>query len=276
MRALLLLFVLIALLTGPQVYLDIKNDQQRQLQQQEVARELEKANTVAESELQYKSGRPGDIKVRFTRQLFTEQKLHEYLRSEPGQGLNYNYTWSWQGQKNAIVSAPGLDRQHHFVNSYLVGFKPFDTEYVWVPLYTLAMRKRYEYDHIQYGGLKDLWQNSEQGFHYTRGDCEDHALVLADWLISLGYDARVVVGDYKNEGHAWVVLFLDGKEYLLEATSKARKRSLNNYKLAYLETDYRPRYQFNRDDFWYNQGSSMTTAYTGTHWYRKSSFIPRM
>ncbi len=276
MKGLAFLFVLIVVLLAPQIYLDIQTNQTLQHKQQLVDQALEKANQLSSEAVKQDGGRPGDVKVRYASRLFTEQKLHEFLRDEPGQGIKYNYTWEWQGQKHATVSAPGLDRQHHFVNSYLVGFKPFDTEYVWVPLYTLAMRKRYEYDHIQYSGLQDLWQNSEQGFHYTRGDCEDHALVLADWLIGLGYDARVVVGDYKDEGHAWVVLIMEGKEYLLEATSKARLRSLNSYRLAYLETDYRPRYQFNRDDFWYNQGSSLTTSYRGTHWYKKSTFIPRL
>ena len=82
-------------------------------------------------------------------------------------------------------------------------------------LYTVARRKRYQYDHITYPGRSEVWQSSQQAFYSAVGDCEDHAILLADWLIGLGYDARVAVGDYDGAGHAWVVLFAEGQEFLL-------------------------------------------------------------
>ena len=68
--------------------------------------------------------------------------------------------------------------------------------------------------------MREIWQNSRQAYLHTRGDCEDHAIILADWLIALGHDARVVLGNHRGGGHAWVVLFQDGREMILEATSK--------------------------------------------------------
>ncbi len=173
------------------------------------------------------------------------------------------------------VTAIGVDRQHHFVNAYLEGFQPFRTEQIWVPLYTIAHKLVYQRDHVQYPGLQDVWQSSRQAFYNTRGDCEDHALILADWLISMGYDARVVLGRAMREGHAWVVVFHEGKEFLLEATSKRKKVNWSLYPLASLQTDYQPEHMFNRRFFWTNQGSAFTTRYSGYQWLRQSRYKRR-
>jgi hypothetical protein len=109
--------------------------------------------------------------------------------------------------------------------------------------------------------------------YYTRGDCEDHAMVLADWLISMEIDARVVLGFYKEEGHAWVVFFLNGKAYLLEATSKRKIRNAGAIPAAALMADYHPTCQFNRDKFWVNTGSRFITRYSGPPWKLKSRFV---
>lgn len=279
MKGTLLFLLIICILLAPQIYTDIQKQKELQRIADEHAqfdRQLEQQSSDIASQLEdsiRKNGeQDGYVRVAGIKRVFTEKQLHQLLRRNAEESLQFNYTWNWQGQSSATASAPGLDRLHHFVNSYLVGFKPFDTNQLWVPLYTLSMRKRYEYDHIQYSSLNEVWQNSRQAFYYTRGDCEDHALILADWLIGLGEDARVVVGNHKNIGHAWVVLFKDGKEYLLEATSKQRLRNLNGHKLAALETDYKPKFQFNRDSFWFNTGSTYTTRYSGEQWKFRSRF----
>lgn len=89
----------------------------------------------------------------------------------------------------------------------------------------------------------------------------------------MGLDARVVLGEVKGHGHAWVVLLIDGKEYLLEATDKKKRRSLNNFQLARMVRGYNPKYQFNRDQFWFNAGKAFTTQYSGNHWILKSRFV---
>ncbi|WP_170132011.1 transglutaminase-like domain-containing protein [Arenicella xantha] len=177
--------------------------------------------------------------------------------------------------KHRIINyvAVGINQKPYFANSYLVGFVPFQTDRIWVPLATLSMRKRYVLDHIQYGpSMSDVWQNSEQAYYYGHGDCEDHALLLADWLIGLDYDARVVIGEIPAGGHAWVVVFLDGKEYVLEATDKRRPSSLNDFMLASLATAYRPKLQFNRTSFWENTGSTLTVRYGDDKWQLHSRF----
>ena len=183
--------------------------------------------------------------------------------------------WDLEQDLPMTATAVGVDRRHHFVNAYLEGFQPFPTKELWVPLYTIANKLTYQRDHVQYAGLQDVWQGSRQAFYNTRGDCEDHALILADWLISMGYDARVVLGTARREGHAWVVVFHEGREFLLEATSKRKKMDWSLYPLAGLQTYYQPEYMFNRTFFWTNQGSAFTTRYSGSRWLRQSRYKRR-
>ena len=185
------------------------------------------------------------------------------------------FLWDLGQNLPVTATAVGVDRQHHFVNAYLEGFQPFRTEKLWVPLYTIAHKLEYQRDHLQYPGFYEAWQSSRQAFYNTRGDCEDHALILADWLISMEYDARVVIGDFEGVGHAWVVVFHEGREFLLEATNKRKKMDWSLYPLAGLQTNYQPEYMFNRRFFWTNQGSAFTTSYSGYQWLRQSRYKRR-
>ena len=157
------------------------------------------------------------------------------------------------------------------MNSYLVGIRPFAVENPWLPLYVIAKTKTYQLDSEQYK-TPELWQNSAQAFMLPRGDCEDHALALADWLISEGVDAKVVIGKYKQGGHAWVVASQNNKIYLLEATTKRVRKNWNHYPLASLSQHYYPELMFNRNEFWQNTGAKATKDYQGVHWKKRSIF----
>jgi hypothetical protein len=114
-----------------------------------------------------------------------------------------------------------------------------------------------------------------ESFINLRGYCEDHAITLADWLIGQGYDARVAIGTVKFRaqpvgGHAWVVLFKDNKEYILEAT---RKQKWNLLPLASTLANYFPTQMFNREDIWTNKSSDKTTKYSGKMWLKSGKFI---
>lgn len=201
-----------------------------------------------------------------------QKKVQRLISKRKQKDLPRLWWVNGKDQHAQALTAMGIDKKHHFANSYLIGFKPFDTDRHWVPLYMLASKKLYQYDHLQYSGLKDVWQNSLQAFKNTRGDCEDHAIALADWLIGLGLDARVAIGDISESGHAWVIVFKDGKEYLLEATRKSRVRQWSKYRLAKTETDYHPTQLFNRNTLWINTGSKYTTSYSGNNWKQASTF----
>lgn len=213
----------------------------------------------------------GHIEVLSNHRSYPESEITR-IGNQSSNKLNRIFTVSFQKGPAISGSAAGTDLQHHLFNAYLVGYQPFDTDNVWIPLYTLAKRKQYQLDQYSYGGHEEIWQTSYEAHRLTRGDCEDHAIALADWLIEMGEDARVVIGKYKNEGHAWVILFKDGKEFLLEATNKSKLTSLHHYPLARLQTDYRPSYMFNRHYFWSNTGSSLTTVYSGHKWQKMSLY----
>lgn len=204
---------------------------------------------------------------------FTTGQLQRNIARIPEESQHRFYTWSGNGHREITGSASGINQHSYFANSFLVGFKPFDTNSIWEPLATLALRKSYVLDHKLYGPrFSEIWQNSRQAYGYSRGDCEDHAIILADWLIAMGHQARVVLGNYNGGGHAWVVLIKEGKEYILESTSKRRPRSINDFKLARLATQYRPKYQFDRINFWVNTGSTHTTKYSDGKWQLRSKY----
>lgn len=204
----------------------------------------------------------------------TQAQINQYINSNSQSKKRQQYPLNWldSSQQFATLSAPGIDRQHHFANSYLVGVHPFEVENTWLPLYVLAQRKTYQLDSIQYG-LTEVWQNSAQAFKNLRGDCEDHALILADWLISEGIDARVVLGTYKGEGHAWVVAYRKGKVFLLEATDKRAKKSWNHYPLAASAVGYNAIIMFNRTDMWkFSKNNIGTKDYSLSNWQLVSTF----
>ncbi len=163
----------------------------------------------------------------------------------------------------------GADGEFHPVNAYFLDYVPFRDERVWVPLAVIAQRLRYSLDEDLFTGFREVWQTSRQAYRHGWGDCEDHAVLLADWLAGMGHDARVVLGRHAEGGHAWVVLFAEGETYILEATEKRQHR---RYPLASLLPDYRPEVMFNRDWLWLNEGTPMTTDYTGSAWRAVSRF----
>ena len=199
------------------------------------------------------------------------------LTSSLGHLPNNKKYWSFgfSDSKSRIFTyaASALNKKHYLANSFLLGFVPFETDKVWVPLATLSQRKRYLFDHKLYGPhMQDVWQNSKQAYAYSHGDCEDHSILLADWLIAMGLDAKVALGDVPSGGHAWVVLNYKGIDYVLEATNKRRINSIHDFELASRATDYWPEILFNRDSLWVNTGSKFTTRYRGNHWQLRSHF----
>lgn len=191
----------------------------------------------------------------------------------PGRGQHYPLVYRTEDIGTYTMSAPAIDGDHYLVNTYLEGYAPFEVSNVMTPLYILSQRKSYQLDANQYAKRADVWQSSRQAFYYPRGDCEDHAIVLADWLIEKGEDARVVLGEVEGGGgHAWVVLFKHGKEYLLEATQKEGLSRTKPYPVAILYRDYYPRYMFNRAYFWENTGTKYTTKYASQQWEKNSQY----
>jgi predicted transglutaminase-like cysteine proteinase len=174
-------------------------------------------------------------------------------------------------QKPVAYFAYGRDLKAYYANGFFKHFIPFNVDSKWSAMHHVSRHMRYMRDEQQFKGFTEIWLSSEEAYLGGRGDCEDHAILLADWLCGMGYDARVVFGTYKNEGHAWVVVFEAGNTYLLEATDKQPKRS---FPLAATLPNYHPKGMFNDRFIWYNYGSPLTTAYTGAQWVRTARFRP--
>lgn len=269
MRLLLSVTVLGILLMLP----ELLSKQRPSVQHKIVLEAQQRAASRNPESPQQKDSQRGTVVVTGSQSPLTESMVQQAVGKRSEQESSYISIWNWQGLESVTASARGLDKLHHFANSYLVGFQPFETKELWIPLYTLAIRKEYQYDHLQYAGLADIWQTSRQAYYQKRGDCEDHAILLADWLINLGVDARVALGTHNGEGHAWVVAIVNNTEYLLEATSKRRQSNWQAMPLAALAEGYDVEFQFNRDYFWAKTTSAPTRNYRGNHWIRKSQFI---
>ena len=122
-------------------------------------------------------------------------------------------------------------------------------------------RVRYAKDLEGLRGNMDTWQLAKETWEYKNGDCEDSSVLLADWLIARGFDARVVIGTTADgSGHAWVVVTLDGATYILESTD-ARPDLRNLPYAATLRRNYIPRYQFNRDTIFYRTDDNPQARY---------------
>ena len=67
---------------------------------------------------------------------------------------------------------------------------------------------------------KDFWEPPDIFEKRKTGDCEDHAIWAWRHLYDLGYKVRLVLGQCRGGGHAWVHVFRNGRTYLLEATQK--------------------------------------------------------
>ena len=174
-----------------------------------------------------------------------------------------------QSVEKSTYMGPGIDGKLRPANSYLVGYAPFKTEQLWVPMVALATRLKYKRDFSVFSLRQDAWQTSRQAYRLRRGDCEDHSILLADWLIDLGYDARVVVGMHNWSGHAWVVLFKDGRQYLIEAT---KKDATPKFRPVRNKFAFRPDVMFNREFFWKNSGSKYAASYSSGSWMKTSRF----
>jgi hypothetical protein len=242
----------------------------------DISRQIDEALKESKKTLEEYSESDNYIEILKDGHKISEKHIQSHFRNrsaeEMSAGVSY---WSFNNNEHVTGSAFGIDTLHHFLNHYLIGYAPFKTEQLWIPLYTITMRLKYQLDAEQYWGLNEVWQNSKEAFINTRGDCEDHALVLTEWLIDMGLDARVVLGTYENKGHAWVVVLKGSEVFLLEATSKQKRKKWRHYPLAKFEPNYHPKFMFNRHYFWLNTGSIYTTNYKSGNWIKKSRFYRR-
>ncbi len=118
----------------------------------------------------------------------------------------------------------------------------------------------------------DCWQFADETQRLQRGDCEDSSIFLADWLMSRGFQVRVALGRYGDlGGHAWCVVKIDDKEYLIEST-ESRPDPTDPPLASRVGSRYVPEVLFDR--FAIYVPASPNRAWKGDYW--SSSFWTRI
>jgi transcription elongation factor Elf1 len=101
---------------------------------------------------------------------------------------------------------------------------------------------------------REVWKFSRQTWDEKAGDCEDTSILLADTLLSAGFDARVVIGWNGNIGqHAWVVVKAGDRQYVLESTLQD-DITLDNLVIAsQAAAFYQPEQLFDRENLYFTE-----------------------
>ena len=117
---------------------------------------------------------------------------------------------------------------------------------------------KYAFDSDQFG-KEDHWLSPAEFEGRKVGDCEDHALWAWHKLYRLGIPAEFVVGMMKGqkddwEGHAWVMLYLNGSLHLLESTNKNSRmfipwdKAKERYRLRYAVNHQQETFEYRDKD----------------------------
>jgi hypothetical protein len=174
------------------------------------------------------------------------------------------------------VLSPDTQGHYHWVSDFLTGYQP-PTHYMphntdrtleMFSIWTHVVQScSYQKDNSPGMPNRDAWQTSLETMVRGRGDCEDSSILLADWLISRGFEARVAIGRYGDVGqHAWCVVRVEGVDYLLESTegnpdpdklpyvadvgARYVPETLFDREFIYVRSDRRERFQNN---YWSNK-----------------------
>jgi hypothetical protein len=163
----------------------------------------------------------------------------------------------------------GVDVQgkYHRPPWFLRGYRPMAVEDPLAIWMRVLSGYRYVPDEKRFRRL-DVWQLARETHLWRQGDCEDTAILLADWLAASGHRARVVTGRVHRGPHAWVVLRQDGHEYVLETTG-GRGHFRRMPPRAALLPRYFPLVQFDRTGVWFRKRNAWTPRYfTNAEWAR--------
>ncbi|MDF1751995.1 MAG: transglutaminase-like domain-containing protein [Verrucomicrobiales bacterium] len=110
----------------------------------------------------------------------------------------------------------------------------------------------YEYDSSV---DRDVWKLPSQTWEERVGDCEDTSILLTDALISSGYEARVAFGHWQGEGHAWCVVKVEGRQYILE-TTQIHTGAAGMRRIIKVGGEYVARGTFDRDSIYLRRNAA--------------------
>ena len=116
----------------------------------------------------------------------------------------------------------------------------------------VAERCEYQRDQDHVSETLEVWKGPGETWADKAGDCEDTSILLADVLISAGFDARVAIGWNGNVGqHAWVVVRTSDRQYVIESTLQGEitEGSLKDVTVA--SAFYKPEQLFDRERMYF-------------------------
>ncbi len=132
----------------------------------------------------------------------------------------------------------------------------------------VAERCEYELDQDR-SDVREVWKGPQQTWDEMAGDCEDTSILLADALISAGFNARVAIGWNGNIGqHAWVVVQTGDSQYVLESTLQCVITKDNLVDASDAAAFYQPEQLFDRTELYF------TTA--RPEHFQKDYFSPKL
>ncbi len=100
---------------------------------------------------------------------------------------------------------------------------------------------------------REVWKVSRETWEEAAGDCEDTSILLADVLISGGFEARVAIGWNGNIGqHAWVVVRIGDRQYILESTLQKKIERSDLVSVEAASAFYQPEQLFDREHIYYS------------------------
>lgn len=178
-------------------------------------------------------------------------------------------------RRTYAVVAADEDGKFRYVNEFLTGYAPpavFAKDQSRVhQLFTIWSAVHANCVYTKDPGARkeatDRWQTSLETQRLGKGDCEDSAIYLCDWLLSQNFQARVALGRYGDlGGHAWVVVKLDDKEYLLEST-EGRPDPSNPPLVSRVGSRYVPEIMFDRYGLYVRTTPGQT--WKGDYWSHK-------
>ena len=100
---------------------------------------------------------------------------------------------------------------------------------------------------------REVWKLSRETWEEAAGDCEDSSILLADVLLSAGFDARVAIGWNGNIGqHAWVIVRIEDRQYVLESTLQKKIERSDLVTVEAASAFYQPEQLFDRERIYYS------------------------
>jgi len=153
-------------------------------------------------------------------------------------------------QTDCVPFSPDIYGRYLPRTRYITNFQPFELKNPFLIWQTVVEHISYKTDRLL-GGMQEAWQFGEGTYTIRNGDCEDTSILLCDWLRAMGYDAKIAIGSSKNAGHAWVVVFADGKEYFFETAIDSK--SISRRHIPYLKSSlkkYAVECMFDDQNYW--------------------------